>query len=156
MISVQIQIATGAQQVEMVRHLLRQYGTERGYDAALGNFEDELARLPGSYAPPDGMLLLAMHNVQPAGCVAYRRLDPQTCEMKRLFVASSFRGQGLGTRLISELFEQARKTPYTRMRLDSHPHMRAAIHLYQQHGFYEITAYNQNPTPGIRFFERKL
>ena len=49
-------------------------------------FEEELVTLPGKYAPPKGRLHLALYDDQPAGCIALRELDTQTCEMKRMFV----------------------------------------------------------------------
>lgn len=79
--------------------------------------------------------------------------------MKRLYsyILPAFRGQGMARALIAALLQQARTAGYRRMRLDSHPHMHAAHHLYQQvFGFYEIERFNDNPTPGIRFFELVL
>lgn len=144
------------ERLTQVRALLTAYARERNYDAALGDFTTELNTLPGRYAPPAGALLLVTLQQQATGCVAFRRLDTSTCEMKRLYVLPEFRSRGIGRRLIAALLEQARTTGYQRMRLDSHPHMHAAIYLYQTFGFREIEAYNSNPTPGIRFFERTL
>lgn len=139
-----------------VRALLYQYGQERHFDAALGNYTAELNDLPGCYAPPAGALLLATFQQHAAGCVAFRLLNQATCEMKRLYVAPVFRGRGIARQLIQELLYTGRKAGYRSMRLDSHPHMLAAQHLYQAFGFRQIDAYNDNPTPGIRFFERML
>jgi hypothetical protein len=55
-------------------HLIDAY-----FDA--GAFEAELAGLPGAYEP----LLLARVEGEPAGCVALKALDADTCEMKRLY-----------------------------------------------------------------------
>jgi hypothetical protein len=57
-------------------------------------FEQELATLPGKYAPPHGQLLLATLDGVPAGCVALRGLDFASCEMKRMFVYTQFHGRG--------------------------------------------------------------
>lgn len=152
-------IAVDARQPErlqQVRALLYQYGEERQFDAALGNFTAELNNLPGAYAPPAGTLLLATLEQQPAGCIAFRSLSSHICEMKRLYVTPDFRGRGIARRLIQALLPAARKTGYKRMRLDSHPHMLAAQHLYKEFGFRQIEAYNDNPTPGILFFEKRL
>src|SRR5258705_4442330 len=59
-------------------------------------FEEELASLPGKYSSPRGRLLLALYKDQPAGCVALKEIDIQTCEMKRMFVYTQFHGKGIG------------------------------------------------------------
>lgn len=76
--------------------------------------------------------------------------------MKRLFVLPDFRGLGIGGLLIASLIQNAQKLGYHKMRLDTHPSMILAQELYRKFGFYEIGRYNQNPIPGIRFFELRL
>ncbi|MEL7532481.1 MAG: GNAT family N-acetyltransferase, partial [Bacteroidota bacterium] len=139
-----------------LRILLEFYGELRKHDAALGNYQAELASLPGKYAPPQGCLLLAHDQKQAVGCVAFQSLGEQICEMKRMFVLPDYQAQGIGFRLVERLLEEARKAGYQFMRLDTHPHMQRAAKLYQSMGFYPIKRYNQNPTPGIRFFEKVL
>ena len=88
--------------------------------------------------------------------MAFQPLSEEICEMKRMFVPDEFRRNGIARRLISALLEQARTQGYRYMRLDSHPTMSAAQELYDKIGFREIERYNQNPIPGIRFFELEL
>jgi len=150
---IQIVPVVEAHHLDLIKSLFTTYAQWRGFDAALGDFQQELDGLPGKYAFPKGALLLALSKDQAAGCIAYQALSSEICEMKRMFVLEKFRKQGLGRKLIQRLIDEAKKSGYIRMRLDTHPHMTSAQHLYKDMGFTEIDRYNQNPTPGIRFFE---
>ena len=120
-------------------------------------FDTELADLRRAYAPPTGQLLLARVNGEPAGCIAFKPLEPpQVCEMKRLFVRAPFRTIGLGRRLVEVLLREAAAAGYARMRLDTLPSMRAAQGLYHALGFREIPPYCSNPVVGAVFMEREL
>lgn len=151
-----IRSATLPADLQAVRALLYEYGEIRNFDAALGDYTAELAGLPGKYAPPAGCLLLAIHSDTPTGCVAFRRLTETHCEMKRLFVRPDFRGEGIGKALVEALLHAAHEAGYQVMRLDTHPSMYTAQAPYLDCGFVEIERYNDNPTPGIRFFEQRL
>lgn len=144
------------EELEAIRSLFISYGLWRNHDAALGDFQKELDELPGKYGPPEGALFLAEEEGQPAGMIAYQKIGEGICEMKRMFVLDEFRKRGIGKKLVELLIAEAKRNGYQRMRLDTHPRMKAAHRLYAQMGFYEIERYNQNPTPGIRFFEQKL
>src|SRR5882762_4473208 len=91
--------------------------------------------LPGAYAPPGGNLLLATHSGKAAGCVAFRRLSPDTCEMKRMYVRPEFRGMGIGRQLVDTLIQTARESGYSLMRLETTIRMDNAISLYSAAGF---------------------
>jgi ribosomal protein S18 acetylase RimI-like enzyme len=121
------------------------------------NFEQELAELPGKYSPPEGRLLLALDDERLAGCVALRRLDALTCEMKRLYVRAEARGKGLGRRLAEAAIEEARATGYKRMRLDTLPSkMKEANIIYHSLGFGKINPYYHNPVNEAVFMELDL
>ena len=139
-----------------VRALFAEYAAGLGFSLAFQGFDDELASLPGAYAPPRGALLLARTAAETAGCVALRPLAPDVCEMKRLFVRPAWRGTGLGARLAEAVVAEARRLAYARMRLDTTPEMGAAQSLYARLGFRDIPPYRENPVPGTRFLELTL
>jgi len=149
--------AESAQQLDAVRKLLLEYWDNRKLEMYVFNFDQELAGLPGAYAPPDGRLFLAEWENEPAGCVALRKLEPDICEMKRLYLRPKFRGKGIGKILAEFIIRQAREMGYKMMRLDTiQSNMQEAVALYHQLGFNEIAPYRVNPLPGVVFMELVL
>jgi putative acetyltransferase len=143
--------------ISQARNLFREYASTIGVEVCLGDFEREMATLPGLYAPPGGRLLLAIEESagspeEAIGCVGLRRLDQTVGEMKRLYVRSSLRGKGAGGQLIRSLIAEARSIGYEKMVLDTLPSMKAAQKLYRTLGFREIPAYRKNPIPDSLFF----
>jgi putative acetyltransferase len=138
--------------LEEVRALFREYAESLPFALDFQDFDDELAALPGAYAPPRGALLLA----RGAGCVGLRPFEDTTCEMKRLYVRPSARGTGLGRRLAEAIVAEARRLGYSHMRLDTVSGMDSAQSLYERLGFYEIGPYRPNPIAGARFLELEL
>ena len=149
--------AQSTDEINQARELFEEYAAWLQIDLCFQNFDQELANLPGDYAPPDGRLLLANEGGQLAGCVALRKIDDKTCEMKRLFLRSAFRGKGLGRKLADTIIAAGREIGYKRMRLDSLPgKMNQAIALYRSLGFKEIDAYYHTPVVGTTFMELTL
>jgi putative acetyltransferase len=153
----EITLATSAKQIEEARSLFREYEAWLGMSLCFQSFEEEVAGLPGKYAPPIGRLYLAYVDSEPAGCIALRKLEPGVCEMKRLFLRDSARGRGIGVRLIEQVIADAREIGYAKMRLDTYPpKMGKAVSLYEAHGFYEIPPYYDNPHAGVLYMEKTL
>jgi len=146
---------SGADLLE-VQQLFKEYAASLEVDLCFQQFDDELASLPGSYAPPAGRLLLARHDGALAGCVALRPLESRVCEMKRLYVRPGYRGHGVGRKLVDRIIDEAQRVGYQCMRLDSLPSMGNAIALYRQLGFREIPPYRENPVSGAVFLELPL
>lgn len=149
-------IVDGIARLEEVRALFREYAAWIGVDLSFQGFEEELAALPGDYAPPAGRLLLGIAGGEAAGCVALRPFGRRDCELKRLYVRPSARGTGLGRLLAEAAVEAARGEGYERLLLDTLPGMEAARALYRSLGFAEIEPYRYNPLPGAQFMALRI
>lgn len=149
--SAEIRPARFPDECDVVAALFRAYASSLGVDLSFQEFDRELATLPGKYAPPDGRLLLAGDGERAVGCIALRRIDATTAEMKRLYVAPEARGGRLGRRLVERLITETKTAGYARICLDTLPTMHAAQRLYEALGFREVAPYVFNPIPGARF-----
>ena len=154
-----MQQAESPEQIASVRELFLEYAQSLNFSLCFQSFDQELAGLPGDYAPPHGRLVLATCGLTPAGCVALHKLneDEEVCEMKRLYVRQGFRGKGLGRILSERVVADARQIGYKRLRLDTvEPVMRGAVALYRKLGFREIAPYRENPIEGALYMELHL
>jgi len=171
-----IRPAASAEDLEITRALLLEYAAHLNQSLGeehicLADYERELAALPGAYAEPRGVILLALIGKEPAGCIALkplkaeRAIDPNeaACEMKRLWVRTAFRGQSIGLTLTQALIAQARAKGYTAMYLDTVPGaMKSANATYRKLGFEPVERYNTNPILGaspsvaVEFFRLPL
>jgi len=140
-----------------VRELFLEYGNSLCFSLCFQSFDEELAGLPGKYAPAEGRLLLARYGDEAAGCVALRKFEPEIAEMKRLYLRDKFRGRGLGRILAELIIAEARMIGYQKMRLDTvGPKMQDAVALYRKLGFKEIAPYRSNPIAGAMYMELSL
>ena len=117
-------------------------GTLPSHACSIAHFDREIETLPAPYTASGGELLLALIGSDPAASIAYRSaesdLDPDSAEIKRLFVAPAFRSQGLARTLIAETLTRIAARGYTRVILDTDlAHMPAAVALYTGFGFRE-------------------
>jgi GNAT superfamily N-acetyltransferase len=149
--------ATEPADLEAVATLLRAYAEELGMDGpdapgVLAEADD----LPGAYGPPNGVLLLARLAGEPAGVVALHEIADGVAEMKRLFVATAWRGHGLGRTLVERSVEQARARGYTTLRCDTLASMPASLALFPACGFRKIERYWDHPNEAAVFFELAL
>ena len=134
------------------RTLILEYAAGTGVDLSFQGFQEEIESLDTFYE----QILVEYVDGTPAGCVALRRIDRDTCEMKRMYVRPTFRGHDLGRKLALRVIEAARTHGYKRMLLDTLPTMTAAIALYESLGFREIPAYRFNPIEGTKFMALAL
>lgn len=148
--------ARSAEDVDIVRGLLREYQQGLGVDLCFQGFETELQELPGAYAPPSGRLLLAKHEREPLGCIALQRVDATRGEMKRLYIRPNARGLGLGRTLVTRILDDAKTIGYATLVLDTLPSMIEAQHLYETFGFRDIEPYRANPIVGSRYMGKVL
>ncbi|MBP6252550.1 MAG: GNAT family N-acetyltransferase [Rubrivivax sp.] len=146
--------------LDLTREIFREYAASLSVDLCFQGFEQELAELPGDYAAPNGLLLLAFVDGALAGCGAFRPLPdadvPNACEMKRLFVRRAFRRFGLGRTLAQVLIDRATEAGYSSMLLDTLDEMEAARGLYEALGFVEVPPYYYNPIPGAHYLKVDL
>jgi len=142
--------------LEAVKTLFRAYVDWLGIDLSYQGFDEELAGMPGKYAPPAGALLAAKAgDGRVLGCVGLRPFgDDGTCEMKRLYVLPEGRGLGIGAALVHSVVQAAEETGYRDMVLDTLPTMTGAIRLYKAVGFEEVSAYYDTPIEETVFFRK--
>ena len=139
-----------------VESIFREYVASLSEDITFQDFEAEFAGLPGKYARPGGVVLIAWDGDEAAGAVAYRMFEPGVCEMKRLYVRDAFRGRGIARELANELIDDARARGYRTMLLDTLQSMQAARALYRDLGFVPVAPYYDNPLPGVAYMALDL
>ena len=150
-----IEAVTGAE-LAIAAQLFREYQEELDVDLCFQGFEEELATLPGRYAPPRGSILLARVDAEVVGCVAVRPIADGICEMKRLFVRPPFRGRSIGRELAEAIIARSKSLGYGRMRLDTLVRLERANELYARLGFVRTDPYYDNPLDGVVYWELVL
>jgi ribosomal protein S18 acetylase RimI-like enzyme len=96
------------------------------------------------FAPPEGRTLLALNERESVGIAFLKRLRPDAAEIKRMYVAPSYRGCGIGRALLDRLVAEARAIGYSRIFLDTGKVMTAAQRLYRSVGFLDIDFYAES------------
>ncbi len=120
------------------------------------DYDTELQHLNDKYGLPYGRLYIAKLDDAPAGCICLRKIDDDSCELKRLYVRPQFRGHSLASQLLNKIIDDAKNIGYKYMLLDTLPFLDNAIRLYRNVGFYEISAYNNNPDDTAIFMRLDL
>lgn len=112
------------------------YGRETNFEPKMEWFEHESADLPAVYPPPDHVLLLAWDGTQAIGMMGlHRDQEPDSCELRRLFVRLESRGHGVGKTLVVAAMDEARRMNCNRVFLATWASMQTAIALYERLGF---------------------
>lgn len=149
--------AESADDLAAAGRLFLAYAQSLDFSLCFQGFDEELAGLPGKYAPEQrGALLLAKLDGRAVGVVGLRDLGDGVAEMKRLYIEPAGRGHNLGRALTDAVLAEARRFGYRALRLDTFPSMVAANRIYDALGFRDIPPYYDNPLPGARYRELKL
>jgi putative acetyltransferase len=135
-----------------IAEMFREYQQLIGVDLCFQGFEEELANLPGKYAPPKGAIFIAVDEDDLIGCVAIRPLSQQQAELKRLYVKPAWHGHGIGKQLFECAMSRAQSIGYGSIVLDTLESMQSARRLYQSYGFREIEGYYHNPDSTAKFY----
>lgn len=150
-------VTTEGPALESIKFLFKAYLGELNEDLCFQSFDSEIDNPLYKYSAPTGALFIAYYNAIPVGCIALQPLqEPQTCEMKRLYVAPDYRKLGVGDALVQSLLQEAQTLGYTTMKLDTLERLQAAIKLYLKFGFETVTAYYDNPLPSVVYMQKKL
>jgi GNAT superfamily N-acetyltransferase len=104
---------------------------------------------------PAGLLLVGWLGGAPVACGALKMHGREPAEVKRMWVAGSARGQGLGRRILEELERQALQRGVQVLRLETNGSLQEAIALYRSAGFVEVAAFNDEPY-AHHWFEKRL
>ncbi|MET4069241.1 DNA-binding MarR family transcriptional regulator/GNAT superfamily N-acetyltransferase [Bradyrhizobium sp. S3.2.6] len=138
------------------RYCLGEYYAELGRRFKQG-FDVSLSRDPDAkdMRRPRGSFIVAMSDTLPIGCVGLKGTDHGYAEIKRVWVAPSARGLGLGKRLMDAAEDAARRLAIALLRLDTNSALLEAGRLYRATGWREIPRFNDDPYPDL-FFEKRL
>ena len=143
------------------RHPGARFCIESYYRELARRFDDGFdpgRSIPASDAeltPPAGLLLLATLHGEPVGCGALKLRDGGPADIKRMWVAESVRGLGLGRRLLAELEAQAAARQAGVVRLETNSALAEAIGLYRSVGYREVEPFSDEPY-ARHWFEKTL
>lgn len=143
--------ATFPTDLNAVLDLYREYIASTSVDLAFQGNDEEFNNLSEKYSSDESKIFLATINKKPVGCAAFRKVDDNTCEMKRVYVRPTARGSKLGAKLVERVLQEATESGYKKICLDVLPEFKAALALYQSYGFVQHPPVTNNPVPGTQF-----
>jgi DNA-binding MarR family transcriptional regulator/GNAT superfamily N-acetyltransferase len=124
--------------------------SERGFDPSVG-----ATALPHEVRPPAGEFLVAYLHGEAVGCGAVKHRIGAPAEIKRMWIAPSARGLGLGRRLLGTLEACALAGAARVARLETSAVLVEALGLYRSTGWAEVPAFNDEPFAD-HWFEKSL
>jgi ribosomal protein S18 acetylase RimI-like enzyme len=140
----------------LARHCLREYVREldRRFEGGFDPARSISAEAP-ELRPPAGLLVVASRGSEPIGCGALKFHPGEPTEIKRMWVAESARGLGIGRRLLAELEAQAARSSSPIVRLETNAALTEAIALYRSAGYREVAPFNDEAY-AHHWFEKDL
>ena len=123
---------------------------EGGFDPAKSIPADDAELIP-----PRGAFFVVTIDGEPVACGAVKSVSPGVGSIKRMWVAGSVRGLGLGRRILVALESRARDLGLTTLRLETNRALVEAIRLYLSSGYAEVAPFNTDPYAN-HWFEKHL
>jgi GNAT superfamily N-acetyltransferase len=152
-----VELVRGDGALESFRSMLERYQEGLPQDLRVVDLAAELGELEARYAAPEAAMFLATVSSAAAGCVAVKRFDARTAEIKRLFVAPEFRGKGAARVLMESAVAFARELGCERVALDTErDRLRPAYELYRSLGFVHCDPYTEAEYANATFMELSL
>jgi putative acetyltransferase len=117
---------------ELVFGVLSEYGLKSDPD----NIDSDLSNIQHEYLDTGGAFeVLIDEDKKIVGSVGLYRINPTTCEIRKMYLAANLRGQGLGRRLLGHVLSKAKELGYSRVELETASVLKEAIALYEHYGF---------------------
>jgi DNA-binding MarR family transcriptional regulator/ribosomal protein S18 acetylase RimI-like enzyme len=151
-----VEITVRSPRDPQARHCLRSYLRELS-DRFDGGFvpERSISARDDELTPPAGLFVVATLHSEAVGCGAMKFHPDKPAEIKRMWVASTMRGLGLGRRLLDELEHHAARAGARTVRLETNRSLTEAISLYRRSGYREVPAFNTEPY-AHHWFEKEI
>ena len=151
-----MEIKNGKEYLPQVKELILEYTDRLDRDLSFQNLNSELEDIATKYTSPNGEMFVAVENDTVMGMVAYHKHNNNRCEMKRLYVKPQARGLHLGDKLVKEIISHAKSAGFKEMVLDTIEPLKAAIALYQKHGFEKCEPYYNNPMDDVVYMIKRF
>jgi GNAT superfamily N-acetyltransferase len=118
---------------------------------------DAAVVVPAEFSPPLGLFLVAEVDGSPAGCGGWRAYGDGVAELKRMYVAPSFRRRGIAAVLLAELERSAAAAGHRHLLLNSGDRQPEALALYARSGYATVAGYGPYAdAPGAVFLGKDL
>ena len=114
--------------------------SDKGYDPNAG-----ISAEPHELSPPAGAFFVAYLHGEAIGCGGVKHHDGAPAEIKRMWVAESARGLGVGRRMLACLEACARDNGAATAHIETNGTLVEAISLYLSAGYVEVPAFNDEP-----------
>jgi len=120
---------------KIVRSVLAEFGANRPGTVYFDDTTDHLFEL---FQKENSCYFVAIDNGKiagGAGIYTSNGLDPDTCELVKMYLIPEARGTGLGKLLIEQCIDAAKKRGFKKIYLETMPELRKAMHVYEKFGF---------------------
>ena len=129
-------------------------GLAAEYEHRYGPSDEMVLAHSDDFDPPTGAFVVLFDDDQTVAGGGIRRLEPDTCEVKRMWTSPEYRRRGLASTVLAALEDVARRLGYTRVQLETGAAQPEAIAMYGHLGYRAIPPFG--PYPVAFAFERDL